>query len=288
MIYTFSLVGGAVISLSRSGTIWTGVQGFVNATLQRAANNWELTLFDASFGATNVYSNPVNGCPSIHSNDYTLISVEDSAPLLSGTISNSYSGISGTSGFTGMSGTSGFSGISAFSGQSGVSGRSGISGYSGLLGTSGFSGISGASAASGISGFSGLGISGFSGISSFSGTSGYSGVFGISGFSGLSAFSGFSALINFDRELTTNKRHGKFIVRMSKFGKTHRLGAFDQHEQANKIYREEKIKVYLQTKHGVKEADRIITSEGDVYRVVSKDKSSFNGLDLLYVDRDVR
>jgi hypothetical protein len=64
-------------------------------------------------------------------------------------------GTSGTSGTSGVDGTSGTSGIDGTSGTSGVDGTSGTSGSSGTNGTSGSSGTNGTSGTSGISGLSG-------------------------------------------------------------------------------------------------------------------------------------
>lgn len=53
---------------------------------------------------------------------------------------------------------------------------------------------------------------------------------------------------------------------------------------------QDKISVYLQIKHGIQEADRIVTDTGEIFKVVSVDNSSLgkNGITLAYVDNDVR
>jgi Collagen triple helix repeat (20 copies). len=89
------------------------------------------------------------------------------------------------SGSTGTSGTSGTSGVDGTSGTSGIDGTSGTSGVDGTSGTSGSSGTDGTSGTSGSSGTNGTsGSSGTNGTSGSSGTNGTSGTSGISGLSG--------------------------------------------------------------------------------------------------------
>lgn len=65
--------------------------------------------------------------------------------------------------------------------------------------------------------------------------------------------------------------------------------SIDVVEQPDQIMPKEKIKVAIQAKHNIQVNDRLHTS-GDIYRVVSIDKSQFteNSLVMLYVDKDIR
>lgn len=63
---------------------------------------------------------------------------------------------------------------------------------------------------------------------------------------------------------------------------------FSQLEQQDRMVDQDKSRVYMQAKFGVKESDRIITSHGDTYKVLRIDKSSWPGTWICYVDVDVR
>lgn len=63
---------------------------------------------------------------------------------------------------------------------------------------------------------------------------------------------------------------------------------YDVVVQEDRLIAQDKIKLYLQSKFDVKVADRIITDDGNVYKVLSINNSDFNGINLLYVDVDVR
>ena len=96
--------------------------------------------------------------------------------------------------FSGSTGSSGTSGIDGSSGTSGTDGSSGTSGTSGSNGTDGSSGTSGSNGTDGTSGSNGTdGSSGTSGSSGSNGTDGSSGTSGLAGTSGSSGTSGTSA-----------------------------------------------------------------------------------------------
>ncbi len=64
---------------------------------------------------------------------------------------------------------------------------------------------------------------------------------------------------------------------------------FDVMEQQDRLIAQDKIKVYLQPKTGVSEADRLtIIGNGEKYKVISIDKTSIIGLWICSVDVDVR
>lgn len=63
---------------------------------------------------------------------------------------------------------------------------------------------------------------------------------------------------------------------------------YDVMVQEDRLIAQDKIKLYLQSKFAVKVADRITTDDGNVYKVVSINNSDFAGINLLYVDVDVR
>lgn len=58
--------------------------------------------------------------------------------------------------------------------------------------------------------------------------------------------------------------------------------------QEDRPIAQDKIKLYIQSKFAVKVADRISTNDGNVYKVISINNSDFQGINLLYVDVDVR
>lgn len=64
--------------------------------------------------------------------------------------------------------------------------------------------------------------------------------------------------------------------------------ALDVLEQKDQNLASEKIKIAIQEKYPVVVNDRIKTTKGDVYKVMSVDNSQLLGLQLLYVDRDIR
>lgn len=63
---------------------------------------------------------------------------------------------------------------------------------------------------------------------------------------------------------------------------------FDVVEQQDRVIAQNKISVYLQAKVGVQESDRIKSSNGEVYKVVSVDRVSLMNIHICYVDVDVR
>lgn len=63
---------------------------------------------------------------------------------------------------------------------------------------------------------------------------------------------------------------------------------FSQLEQQDRMVAQDKSRIYVQAKFGVKESDRITTSHGDTYKVLRIDKSSWPGTWICYVDVDVR
>lgn len=64
--------------------------------------------------------------------------------------------------------------------------------------------------------------------------------------------------------------------------------SIDVMEQPDQIISQDKIKVAIQRKHNVMEQDRLVTSLGETYKVISVDKASLEGLDILFVDKDIR
>lgn len=64
--------------------------------------------------------------------------------------------------------------------------------------------------------------------------------------------------------------------------------SIDMIEQEDASIPKNKIKVYLQSKHGIQENDRLLTAGGNTYRVVSMAEEELNGLILVYVDKDLR
>jgi len=64
--------------------------------------------------------------------------------------------------------------------------------------------------------------------------------------------------------------------------------ALDVLEQPDQTLIKAKIKVVVQAKYGVKVQDRITTTSGGNYKVVSVDNESLEGLTVLYVDEDIR
>lgn len=59
-------------------------------------------------------------------------------------------------------------------------------------------------------------------------------------------------------------------------------------EQQDQILADDKIKVAIQRKFNVEEQDRLVTSLGENYKVISVDRASLEGIDILYVDKDIR
>lgn len=62
----------------------------------------------------------------------------------------------------------------------------------------------------------------------------------------------------------------------------------DVKEQEDQVLAQEKIKVAIQSKYGVKINDRLTCSNGDVYKVMSIDRTQLEGLWMLFVDKDIR
>lgn len=63
---------------------------------------------------------------------------------------------------------------------------------------------------------------------------------------------------------------------------------FDTKEQQDRLIADNKIKLCLQSTYDVRAADRIVTDGGSMYRVISVDVESLDGLVLYTVDTDVR
>lgn len=63
---------------------------------------------------------------------------------------------------------------------------------------------------------------------------------------------------------------------------------YDVLEQKDRQIAHDKIKIYLQAKHNVQEADRITTQNGETYRVLRVDKVSLPNIWICYVDVDER
>ena len=59
-------------------------------------------------------------------------------------------------------------------------------------------------------------------------------------------------------------------------------------EKPDQTVAKEKIKVAVQNSVGIKVNDRLVTALGDNYKVVSVDRCDIDGLDLLFVDKDIR
>ena len=59
-------------------------------------------------------------------------------------------------------------------------------------------------------------------------------------------------------------------------------------EQEDQVLSEEKIKVVMQAKFAPQRNDRLVSSLGDTYKVISVDRTQLNGLWVLYVDQDIR
>ena len=64
--------------------------------------------------------------------------------------------------------------------------------------------------------------------------------------------------------------------------------SMDSTDQPDQAIAKEKIKVAVQSKIGVQVNDRLVSSNGNSYRVITVDKNQLEGLDMLYVDKDVR
>jgi hypothetical protein len=64
--------------------------------------------------------------------------------------------------------------------------------------------------------------------------------------------------------------------------------AFAEVEQRDQLIPKDKIKVAVQSRYGVKVHDRLVTDSGDCLRVVSADPYSLSGLQIFYVDEDLR
>lgn len=63
---------------------------------------------------------------------------------------------------------------------------------------------------------------------------------------------------------------------------------YSSFEQPDRTLAEDKVRIFVQSKLGVKESDRIVTSNGDAYKVVRIDKVSWPGVWTCYVDVDER
>ncbi len=63
---------------------------------------------------------------------------------------------------------------------------------------------------------------------------------------------------------------------------------YDVLDKPDREIAQDKIKIYLQRKHGIQEADRVVTEDGEVYKVISVNRKDFVGIDVAYVDMDVR
>lgn len=63
---------------------------------------------------------------------------------------------------------------------------------------------------------------------------------------------------------------------------------FDVMEQQDRLIAQNKIKIHLQSKFDVKPADRIVTSKGKTYKVISIDDVSLRNIIICFVDEDVR
>lgn len=63
---------------------------------------------------------------------------------------------------------------------------------------------------------------------------------------------------------------------------------YDVLEQDDRQIAHDKVRIYLQAKHGVKVADRITTANGESYRVLRIDKVSLPNIWTCYVDVDER
>ena len=59
-------------------------------------------------------------------------------------------------------------------------------------------------------------------------------------------------------------------------------------EQRDRPIAKDKIKIVVQSKFGVKDQDRLVTSLGDTWKVINIDKSSLDNLWILYADGDTR
>lgn len=64
--------------------------------------------------------------------------------------------------------------------------------------------------------------------------------------------------------------------------------SIDVDEQKDQVIAEEKIKVVMQSKYNVRRNDRLVSSNGDTYKVISVDRTQLEGLWVLYVDQDIR
>jgi len=63
---------------------------------------------------------------------------------------------------------------------------------------------------------------------------------------------------------------------------------YDTLEQQDRTIAHNKVRVFVQAKLGVKESDRITSSNGDTYKILSIDKVSWPGVWTCYVDVDDR
>jgi len=59
-------------------------------------------------------------------------------------------------------------------------------------------------------------------------------------------------------------------------------------EQQDRTIAQDKVRIFVQAKIGIKESDRITSSNGDTYKVLSIDKVSWPGVWTCYTDVDVR
>ena len=64
--------------------------------------------------------------------------------------------------------------------------------------------------------------------------------------------------------------------------------SMDVDEQRDQHIAEEKIKVVMQSKYGAKINDRLVSSNGDVYKVATVDRTQLENLVVLYVAQDIR
>lgn len=63
---------------------------------------------------------------------------------------------------------------------------------------------------------------------------------------------------------------------------------YDTLEQQDRVIANDKIRIFVQAKAGVKEFDRVVASSGDTYKITRIDKVSWPGIWTCYVDVDVR
>lgn len=63
---------------------------------------------------------------------------------------------------------------------------------------------------------------------------------------------------------------------------------YDVLDKPDREIAQDKIKIYVQRKHDIQEADRVVTEDGEVYKVISVNRKDFVGIDVAYVDMDVR